>query len=63
VYALGGFGPHGLIVAQHTIDRRHADAGSPRNHHPCRRHRVSSAPIAALLFTQGSFSREKCKLF
>ena len=62
MHALGGFGPHGLIVAQHTIDRRHTDAGPPRNHHPCRRH-GSPPPAAMLLYNQGSFSREKCKLF
>src|SRR6478735_8230802 len=45
MHALRGFGPHGLIVAQHAIDRRHTDAGPPRDHHACRRH--GSPPVSA----------------
>jgi len=38
MHALCRFGTHGLVVAQHTIDRGNAHARATRNHHTCSRH-------------------------
>jgi hypothetical protein len=63
VHALGGFGPHGLIVAQHTIDRRHTDAGSPRNHHPGSRHGSPPPRLHCFCLIKLVFSAKNASFF
>nr|WP_239499156.1 MULTISPECIES: hypothetical protein [Paraburkholderia] len=61
--AICRFRTHSLVVAQHTIDRGHANARATRNHHTCSRHVSPPVPNRSFWLDQGSFFRDKCKFF